>query len=412
MEASGGVTCAKGSSIALRESTMNFVSCLVSHLSYSQSKELHGFVVQLSRGETSMKPLLKRIVMLMEKLAGDEHLLQGLKFLFGFLGTILSDCGSSKKTMEKSSGKSLSSSSLGVGPVASRPVSSRKNLETLVLSDNQEGGSASLDCDVNSVDEDEDGGTSDGEVASSDKDEEEDANSERALESKVCTFTSSGNNFMERHWYFCYTCDLTVSKGCCSVCAKVCHCGHRVVYSRSSWFFCDCGAGGVRGSDCQCLKPRKFTESNNAPVCGADNIQPFLPFTEDGDQLPDCDSDLDEDVYTDMDNSARLSIPRELQDGLPFLLEELDVEGWVLELCSSLLPSIISRRDSNLSKDKKIILGKDKVLSYGVDLLQLKKAYKSGSLDLKIKADYTNAKELKSHVASGSLVKSLLSVSI
>ncbi|KAI8555498.1 hypothetical protein RHMOL_Rhmol05G0177600 [Rhododendron molle] len=33
-------------------------------------------------------------------------------------------------------------------------------------------------------------------------------------------------------------------------------------------------------------------------------------------------------------------------------------------------------------------------------------------LDLKIKADYPNAKELKSHLAGGSLVKSLLSVSI
>ncbi|KAL5582074.1 hypothetical protein UlMin_014516 [Ulmus minor] len=437
-ETSGGVNSGKGCSVSLRESTMSFISCLVSSPSELKSRELQRhifeavlvsldlafmlfdihvaksffhFIVQLSGGENSMKLLLERTVMLMEKLAGDERLLPGLKFLFGFLGTVLADCGSGRNIPEMSSGKSLSSSTLSVGSVASRPVDSRKNSETLVLSPNQGGGSTALECDATSIDEDDDDGTSDGEVASLDKDEEEDNNSERALASKVCTFTSSGSNFMEQHWYFCYTCDLTVSKGCCSVCAKVCHRGHRVVYSRSSRFFCDCGAGGVRGSNCQCLKPRKFSGSSNAPIRTASNFQSLLPLPEDGDQLPESDSDLDEDTNTDMDNSTRLYIQRELQDGIPLLLEEFDFEGRVLELCSSLLPSITSKRDSNLSKDNKFILGKDKVLSFGVDLLQLKKAYKSGSLDLKIKADYSNAKELKSHLASGSLVKSLLSVS-
>ncbi|XP_008230303.1 PREDICTED: auxin transport protein BIG [Prunus mume] len=439
VEASGGVNSAKGSSLPLRESTMNFILCIVSPPSDLKSAELQShifeavlvsldpaflkfdihvaksffhFVVQLSKGDASVKLLLKRTIMLMQKLTGNDCLLPGLKFLFDFLGSVLSDCGSGKNTPEKLSGKSLPGNTIGMGPMASRPVGSRKNSETLVLSTNEEGGSIALECDATSVDEDEDDGTSDGEVASLDKDDEDDTNSERSLASKVCTFTSSGSNFMEQHWYFCYTCDLTVSKGCCSVCAKVCHRGHRVVYSRSSRFFCDCGAGGVRGSNCQCLKPRKYTGSSSAPVRSTSNFQSFLPFTEDGEQLPESDSDLDEDASTDVDNSLRLSIPRELQDGITPLLEELDVEGQVLELCSSLFPYITSRRESNLSKDNKIILGKDKVLSFGVDLLQLKKAYKSGSLDLKIKADYSNAKELKSHLASGSLVKSLLSVSI
>jgi E3 ubiquitin-protein ligase UBR4 len=47
-----------------------------------------------------------------------------------------------------------------------------------------------------------------------DKEDDDESNSERSLASKVCTFTSRGSNFMEQHWYFCYTCDLTVSKGC------------------------------------------------------------------------------------------------------------------------------------------------------------------------------------------------------
>ncbi|KAJ1406495.1 Zinc finger, UBR-type [Sesbania bispinosa] len=439
MKSDSEMNCTKGSSISLRESTMNFILCLVSPPSEDQSKELQhhifnsallsldtafllfdihvsksyfNFIVQISRGEFLMKQLLTRTVMLMGKLVGNENLLPGLKFLFGFIETVLSDCGSGKISLQRTTKKCSSGSSLGVGHASARLVGSRKNSETFILSANQEGGSTSLECDATSVDEDEDDATSDGEVLSIDKDDEEDANSERALASKVCTFTSSGSNFMEQRWYFCYTCDLTVSKGCCSVCAKVCHRGHRVVYSRSSRFFCDCGAGGVRGSNCQCLKPRKFTGDSSAPVRGSNTFQSFLPFTEDGDQLPDSDSDFEEDISSDVDNSLKLCITKELQEGIPLLLEELDIESQVLNLCSSLMPSVITRRDSYHSKDKKISLGEDKVISHGVDLLQLKKAYKSGSFDLKIKVDYSNAKDLKSHLASGSLVKSLLSVSV
>lgn len=435
----GDLVCVNGSSLSLRESTMKFVVSLTSPPE-SQSKELHNhiyeallvsldnafmlydvntaksylnFVIQLSSGEASMKLLLERTVMLMKKLASDERLLQNLKVLFGFLGSMVSDFGSNEIAAAKLAEKSSRKSGSGIGPVATRSVGSRKHPDSLVFSSSQEGGPTSLDCDATSADEDEDDGTSDGEVGSIGKDEFDDSNSERTLASKVCTFTSSGSNFMEQHWYFCYTCDLTVSKGCCSVCAKVCHRGHRVVYSRSSRFFCDCGAGGVRGSSCQCLKPRKFIggNSNCAPVRNAGNLHSFLPFTEDGDQMPESESDIDEDGLLDVDNSIRLSFPREIQEVIPSLIKGLDVEDRILELCSSLLPSITSRRDSNLSKDKNISIGEDKVITFSADLLQLKKAYKSGSLDLKIKADYSNAKELKSHLASGSLVKSLLSVS-
>ncbi|PHT91655.1 Auxin transport protein BIG [Capsicum annuum] len=434
---SNGVACAKGASVSLRESAMNFITCLLSPSSEILSQELHkhlvksmlisldkafllfdftvakcyfNFLVQLSGGENLIKQLMQQTMLLTEKLAGDENMLQGLKYLFGFLASVLSDCCSAKSATERSFVKSISNSSSGMGSTSTRSVGSRKNADALVLSASQ-GGSASIECDATSVDEDEDDGTSDGENGSLDKDDEEDNNSERALASKVCTFTSSGSNFMEQHWYFCYTCDLTVSKGCCSVCAKVCHRGHRVVYSRSSRFFCDCGAGGVRGSSCQCLKPRKFAGSNNTASRGASSFQSFLPFTENGDQLPDSDSDIDEDVLVETDNSVKMSIPKDLQDGMPVLLNELDLESCVVRLCSSFVPSITSRRDSSLSRERKIFLGDEKVLCNSVDLLQLKKAYKSGSLDLKIKTDYSNAKELKSHLASGSLVKSLLSVS-
>ena len=65
------------------------------------------------------------------------------------------------------------------------------------------------------------------------------------LSCRVCTFAVTGSNFTEQHWYYCYTCGLTQSEGCCSVCVKVCHKGHVVSYSRRSRFFCDCGAGAA-----------------------------------------------------------------------------------------------------------------------------------------------------------------------
>uniref|UniRef100_A0A1J3J544 Auxin transport protein BIG n=1 Tax=Noccaea caerulescens TaxID=107243 RepID=A0A1J3J544_NOCCA len=437
IEEMDGKKSAKGNSLSFREAAMNFVNCLVSSTNDLQTRELQNhlfeamlisldtaflsfdihtamsyfhFVLQLAREENLMKMVLKRTIMLMEKLAADEKLLPGLKFLFGVIGTLLSN--RSPSYGESPCGKSLASNkNTATGPLVPKLSGTAKKTETLAIPVDQEGSSISLECDVTSVDEDEDDGTSDGEMASLDKEDEEDANSERYLASKVCTFTSSGSNFMEQHWYFCYTCDLTVSKGCCSVCAKVCHRGHRVVYSRSSRFFCDCGEGGVRGSSCQCLKPRKFSGTGSAPARGTNNFQSFLPLSEDVDQLAESDSDVEEDGFGE-ENHVVLSIPKEIQYKMSLLLEELCIEDRVMELFSSLLPSITSKRDSGLSKDKQIHLGKDKILSFDADLLQLKKAYKSGSLDLKIKSDYANSKDLNSLLANGSLVKSLLSVSV
>lgn len=433
---SGITTSVKASPVLLRESTMAFLSSLLSPPSNMPSRALRGrfieallvrlndaflmydiligkayfnFIVQLSNGDFSMKQLLRKAVMMMEDLANDDDKLQGLKFLFGFLATVLTSSGISKDLMVKLSGKHLGCSQSG--SLASRTGSSKKSSESLVFQANSGTGSVSLDCDATSADEDDDDGTSDGELASLEKDEEDDNNSERALASKVCTFTSSGSNFMEQHWYFCYTCDLTVSKGCCSVCAKVCHRGHRVVYSRSSRFFCDCGAGGVRGSSCQCLKPRKFSGSSNTVARVAREFSSFLPLSEVMEQVLCSDSDLDDDVFADGDSMFNLSIPIEMREALPSLLEDIDVEGRTLDLCSKLLSAIIRRRDSCLLKEKKVELGENKFLCDNVEFLQLKKTYKSGSLDMKIKADYSKSRELKSHLSNGSIVKSVLSIS-
>jgi len=72
-----------------------------------------------------------------------------------------------------------------------------------------------------------------------------------------CSFAIN-DDFHDQHWYNCYTCGLTADKGCCSLCALVCHHGHDVVYARKSSFFCDCG--GCESPEnrikCKCLEPQ------------------------------------------------------------------------------------------------------------------------------------------------------------
>jgi hypothetical protein len=58
---------------------------------------------------------------------------------------------------------------------------------------------------------------------------------------EFCTYHRTGKDYELQHWYYCYTCGLMGSKGACSVCARRCHKGHQVVYSRKGNFFCDCG---------------------------------------------------------------------------------------------------------------------------------------------------------------------------
>ena len=70
-----------------------------------------------------------------------------------------------------------------------------------------------------------------------------------------CSYVTD-KDFHGQHWYNCYTCDLVNDKGCCTLCAIVCHQGHDVGYSRFSSFFCDCGGAEESGvALCKCLSP-------------------------------------------------------------------------------------------------------------------------------------------------------------
>ena len=129
---------------------------------------------------------------------------------------------------------------------------------------------------------------------------------------------------------------------------------------------------------------------------GASGVDPFLPLSDERDHLQpsDSDSDLEDEGCMENEKTFKLSIPKEEEDGLLSLFMDMDIEGQVLRLCRQLLPGINEASHSVLSKDERIVLGDDKVLSYNSDLLQLRKAYKSGSLDMKIKTEYSNAREL------------------
>lgn len=380
------------------------------------AKSYFGLMVQLAQGDSlSLKRLLRTVVDLVGKLPVNNTHVEGLKSIVAFLSSILAACGANKTDLLAEHGGSKDNfSNAGLSGVKMKQSVFQKNSEQLAPA-TLDSGVGAADCDAMSVDEDEDDATSDGEIASLDRDDDENGStSERALASRVCTFTSSGSNFMEQHWYFCYTCDLTVSKGCCSVCARVCHRGHKVVYSRLSRFFCDCGAGGVRGSSCLCLKPRKYVSSSNAiSSTGTSSAERFLPLSTHRSQLPPSDSDSDVEDEEDVvgEDAFKISVAEGEKEHLLALLAELDVEGQVLSLSKRLLGDLNLDYWSTSKNDEKVALFKDTVLNLKTDLLQLKRAYKSGSLDMKIKTEYPNARELKSHLASGLLVKSLLTIS-
>ena len=63
-----------------------------------------------------------------------------------------------------------------------------------------------------------------------------------SLDNRLCTFTQTQKEFMNQHWYHCHTCRMVDGVGVCAICAKVCHAGHDVTYSKHGSFFCDCGA--------------------------------------------------------------------------------------------------------------------------------------------------------------------------
>lgn len=155
-----------------------------------------------------------------------------------------------------------------------------------------------------------------------------------------CSFTKKGG-FNEQHWYNCYTCGLTWDKGCCTLCALICHQGHDVSYARYSSFFCDCGAeeGGNQTTgreSCKCGSPLPEGEVIKAfardGVISTDNLG--------GDSLSRQQKDpnaltlvLDAEICADI---ARYSFPKEAQQVLKTVLQRGREAAWARTLFDSM----------------------------------------------------------------------------
>eukprot|EP00850_Spirogloea_muscicola_P019673 SM000196S05365 [mRNA] locus=s196:186709:205871:+ [translate_table: standard] len=233
------------------------------------------------------------------------------------------------------------------------------------------------------------------------------------LARQVCTFTSSGSNFMEQHWYFCYTCDLTMSKGCCTVCARVCHRGHKVVYSRQSRFFCDCGAGGARGITCSCLKPRS-AQPLGRPASGLAAQRARL--SSDAGALWSDSDDSDEDTSRSRGDAASIG---ELYHNPAWgafdtlkLVQSVGAVGQVLALCQDLVGSLREQGALRHWGCGELSLAHAVAAYPTQDLLRLRRTFAAGSFEMKVKTEYSSAKDLRAQLLSGSLTKSVLSVSM
>jgi len=156
---------------------------------------------------------------------------------------------------------------------------------------------------------------------------------------RTCSYVETGGEFTEQHWYICYTCGLLWDKGCCSLCAQVCHRGHDVGYSRQSSFFCDCGAEGSNPGDdmkasCKCLKPLPIDELSSVYNDESDGLSFTSPITA-KDQVKTF-----EDSKTDANHSYRKkailialhSFPSVTESSILRFLEVLRVTGWTESL--------------------------------------------------------------------------------
>lgn len=80
------------------------------------------------------------------------------------------------------------------------------------------------------------------EVAYDDEESTIEESDDENLSTKMCTYLITQKDFMNQHWYYCYTCNMFDGIGVCTICAKICHKNHDVCYAKYGNFFCDCGA--------------------------------------------------------------------------------------------------------------------------------------------------------------------------
>ena len=277
-----------------------------------------------------------------------------------------------------------------------------------VASDKEDGGDAGADTEAEGAD------LADGDGL------DDPADQQAALAHKCCTFSATGSNFTEQHWYYCYTCGLTQSEGCCSVCVKVCHAGHIVSYSRRSRFFCDCGAGAAaaRGIHCIALKPRR---ANPPSLAASKASQPRELTTSRGDRASMQHSSAARRAAAAAPSTGascqRMSRAEPIslnEDERVALLQYLSTSGYAEALFSSyswLLAALRKALPVDAEPGEIDLFSPSKPVSVSSDLLSLRHSVRAGAFDLKLKTDGPYARELRSQLGTGVLLRSVLAAS-
>ena len=255
--------------------------------------------------------------------------------------------------------------------------------------------------------------------------EREEEEEERRLACRVCTFATTGSNFTEQHWYYCYTCGLTQSEGCCSVCVKVCHKGHAVSYSRRSRFFCDCGAGAAaaRGIHCTALAPRRAKPAARVSLKKRPPRDASAP-TGAAPRPPFADASSSEDEEEEEEEAGGATVPAasrllpppclvfseaERAELIAALASRNVVEAlyhsyeWLLGGLARCLPQQAEEGEADL-------FATSKPSTLASDLLTCRHSVRGGAFDPKPKSDASHARELRTLLSSGGLVRSLLSL--
>eukprot|EP01119_Soliformovum_irregulare_P005782 TRINITY_DN1752_c0_g1_i5.p1 TRINITY_DN1752_c0_g1~~TRINITY_DN1752_c0_g1_i5.p1 ORF type:complete len:4545 (-),score=1275.14 TRINITY_DN1752_c0_g1_i5:38-13672(-) len=224
-----------------------------------------------------------------------------------------------------------------------------------------------------------------------DDEEEEDSESEEAMEVEEesaidptsarqaeCTYTQTQKSYIDQHWYYCYTCNLTFSSGMCSVCAQVCHAGHSISYSRFSRFFCDCGANPPgRGFPCRALQPQMLP------------AQPALPYA----------SKMRTGKRPGRETPMQVleALPRDasLEQALTQLFQKKDILQVLLNLYHKLL-AMSNFESAEVESVAEDLFSSDKAVAQ-TDLYQPIRNFKPACFDCRLKMSAGDGRDLKKY---------------
>lgn len=179
---------------------------------------------------------------------------------------------------------------------------------------------------------------------------------EDSLCNKLCTFTITQKEFMNQHWYHCHTCKMVDGVGVCTVCARVCHRGHDITYSKYGNFFCDCGA--KQDGSCQALTKRNPQTSNehsgqavpNSSCHGSGNfgMETMLPSSLRRRPSSPVNFDRTERIHKDRSKLANLAKQLEnYRDVLTNVTTSTNMISSLLELVKNLIPAVKTSCDRN-----------------------------------------------------------------